>query len=179
MSKFAFRTIVVIHDNPLLPLFNDPYKQLKAAGLKPGQKVLEVGCGPGYFTIPAAKIVGESGVVYAVDLNPYAIKHVQKKIAESGIENIQPMCTNASDTGLADKSIDVAFLFGLPRIAGGDAALFLELQRLIKPGAILACGKSRGSGKERIQRWQRYGFFIENTNGGIMRFLKKESAKIY
>ena len=105
MSKFAFRTIVVIHDNPLLPLFNDPYKQLKAAGLKPDQKVLEVGCGPGYFTIPAAKIVGESGVVYAVDLNPYAIKHVQKKIAESGIENIQPMCTNASDTGLADKSI--------------------------------------------------------------------------
>lgn len=46
MSNFSFRIISFMHDNPLLPIFRNPYKLLKAARLKPGQKVLEVGCGP-------------------------------------------------------------------------------------------------------------------------------------
>jgi ubiquinone/menaquinone biosynthesis C-methylase UbiE len=52
-----------MHDNPLLPLVRNPYKLLKAAGLEEGQKVIEVGCGPGFFTIPAARIVGDEGHV--------------------------------------------------------------------------------------------------------------------
>ena len=63
-----------MHDNPLLPIFRNPHKLLKAAELKPGQKVLEVGCGPGFFTIPAAKLVGKEGFIYAVDVHPLAIK---------------------------------------------------------------------------------------------------------
>ena len=58
MSNFSFRIISLMYDNPLLPYFRNPQRLLKAAGLKPGQKVLGVGCGPGFFTIPAAKIVG-------------------------------------------------------------------------------------------------------------------------
>ena len=79
MSNFAFRIISRMHDNPFLPLFRNPDKLLKAAGLKSGQKVLEVGCGPGFFTIPAAKIVGEEGFVYAVDVHPLAIRRVKAK----------------------------------------------------------------------------------------------------
>ena len=63
--KWAFKMMSLIHDNPLRRNFTDPYKTLKAAGLKPGQKVLEIGCGPGFFTIPAAKIVGEKGTGYS------------------------------------------------------------------------------------------------------------------
>ena len=43
-SRFVSWTITLIHDNPLLPILRNPYKLLTAAGLKPGQKVLEVGC---------------------------------------------------------------------------------------------------------------------------------------
>jgi len=66
MSHFSFRIIELMHDNRLLPYFRDPYKLLRAAGLEQGQQVLEVGCGPGYFTIPAAEMVGDEGEVYAV-----------------------------------------------------------------------------------------------------------------
>jgi len=47
MPDFAFRMMSLIHDNPLLWIFKEPYKSLKAAGLKPGQKVLDIGCAPG------------------------------------------------------------------------------------------------------------------------------------
>jgi ubiquinone/menaquinone biosynthesis C-methylase UbiE len=118
-SNFAFRIISVIHDNPLLPLFRKPDKLLKAAGLKRGQKVLEVGCGPGFFTIPAAKIVGEEGFIYAVDVHPLAIERIQQKIKREGVKNVKPILANASESALPHQSVDLAFLFGLGHIAGG------------------------------------------------------------
>ncbi len=81
-SNFAFRIISLMHDNPLVPIFRNPYRLLEVAGIKSGQKVLEVGCGPGFFTIPAAKIVGEEGSIYAVDTHPLAIKKVKKRWRE-------------------------------------------------------------------------------------------------
>lgn len=97
-SKFAFRIISLMRDNPLLPIFKNPYKLLRTAELKLGQKVLEAGCGPGFFTIPAAKIVGKEGFIYAVDVNPFAIERVKEKIEREGIKNVTPILANASDT---------------------------------------------------------------------------------
>ena len=88
MSNLSFRIIELMHDNRLLPYFKDPYKLLRAAGLEQGQKVLEVGCGPGYFTIPAAEIVGDDGVVCAVDVHPRAIERVKEKIAATGVRKM-------------------------------------------------------------------------------------------
>jgi len=105
--SFAFGIISLMHDNPLLPIFRNPYRLLEAAGIKPGQKVLEVGCGPGFFTIPAAKIVREEGSIYAVDVHPLAIKKVEEKVEREGIKNVNPILINASNTGLPDQSIDL------------------------------------------------------------------------
>lgn len=90
-SRLAFWMIRLMHDNPLLPLVRNPYKLLKAAGLDEGQKVIEVGCGPGFLTIPAARIVGDEGLVYAVDIHPLAIERVKEKIKREGIKNVKPL----------------------------------------------------------------------------------------
>jgi ubiquinone/menaquinone biosynthesis C-methylase UbiE len=177
-SKIAFWMITFMHDNPLLPIFRDPFKLLETAGLKSGQIVLEVGCGPGFFTIPAAKIVGDKGFVYAVDVHPLAIERVKRKIETGGIKNIKPFHANASMTGLGDESIDLAFIFGLPYVAGGLEKVIAELHRILRTGGMLSYEKTRGSERKLIEAVERGGFmYLErrkrvflfrrmNKNGG-------------
>ena len=174
MSNFSFRIISLMHDNPLLPIFRNPYKLLRAAGLKPGQKVLEVGCGPGFFTIPAAKIVGNEGVVYAVDVHPLAIERVKEKIEREGIKNITPILANASDTGLPDRSIDLAFIFGLRYIAGGLENVISEIHRILKPGGVLSFEKTKGSEKKLIEEVERGGFGYSGRQARIYLFTKEK-----
>jgi 2-polyprenyl-3-methyl-5-hydroxy-6-metoxy-1,4-benzoquinol methylase len=95
MPNFAYRIISLLHDNPILPIFRSPERLLKSAGLGTGQKVLEVGCGPGFFTIPAAEMVGGEGFIYAVDLHPLAIERVRKRIEKKGIRNVEPILSNS------------------------------------------------------------------------------------
>ena len=80
MPDTAFKAMALIHDNPLRPILDNPIKTLRAAGIQPGQQVLEVGCGPGFFTIAAAKLVGDNGCIHAIDLHPLAIKMVDEKL---------------------------------------------------------------------------------------------------
>ena len=172
-SNFAFKMIAFIHDNPLLPIIRNPYKILERAGLKPGQNVLEVGCGPGFFTIPAAKTVGKEGKVYAVDTHPLAIERVQNKINKAGINNVSLIHANASDTGLTDQSIDLAFMFGLPYIQGGLDNLLTELYRICKLGATLVFQKSRGSKEKLIKEVKEKGFTYSDKRGRIFLFKKE------
>jgi ubiquinone/menaquinone biosynthesis C-methylase UbiE len=173
-SNFAFKIITIMHDNPLLLIFRNPYKILKRAGLKSGQNVLEVGCGPGFFTIPAANIVGKEGMVYAIDTHPLAIERVKNKIKRAGIKNVKPILENASETGLPDQSIDLAFLFGLAYIAGGLDNVLTELYRIFKPGGMLAFQKSRGSKEKLIAEVENKGLNYFERRGRIFLFEKEE-----
>lgn len=137
-NRMHFKTMSFVHET-LYGLFRDPYRVLNATGLEPGQKVLEVGCGPGFFTIPAAKIVGESGSVLALDVNPLAVERVQQKIEVSGVTNVKTMLANAAQTDLPDQSFDLAFVFGLAHPIGNNMEnIWTELRRLLKPEGVLS-----------------------------------------
>jgi ubiquinone/menaquinone biosynthesis C-methylase UbiE len=171
-SGLAFWMISLMHDNPLVPLLKNPYRLLETAGLKPGQKVLEVGCGPGFFTIPAAKIVGGDGIIYSTDVNHRAIKRVEEKMRKYGIVNIKPVLGNAANSGLQDSSIDMAFVFGLRYIAGGLSNLVLEMNRILKSGGILSFEKTTGSDDKLVEEVERAGFIKIEKKGRIFVFTK-------
>jgi demethylmenaquinone methyltransferase/2-methoxy-6-polyprenyl-1,4-benzoquinol methylase len=120
-----------IHET-LYGLFRDPNKALRAAGLEAGQRVLEVGCGPGFFTIPASRIVGEEGTVVALDVNPLAVEKVQEEVDKAGLTNVEVMLANAAQTHLLDRAFDLIFLFGLVRPIGDMQAIWTELHRILK-----------------------------------------------
>ncbi len=136
-DKMNFKMMSFVHET-LYGLFRDPYKALHDAGLEAGQTVLEVGCGPGFFTIPAARIVGVGGTVLALDINPVAVEHVRRKIEEAGVTNSKVIPANAAQTDLPDQSFDLIFVFGFARAVGGMAAIWPELHRLLKPGGTLS-----------------------------------------
>ncbi|MDI6850994.1 MAG: class I SAM-dependent methyltransferase [bacterium] len=172
---FAFKVMSLIHDNPLQWVFRNPYKLLKAAGLKPGQKVLEVGCGPGFFTIPAAKIVDEKGVIYALDNHPLSIKRVQEKLKKGGIENVKTILADVTKTGLPDESIDVTFLFGFVHHTGGLENILSELYRVLKPEGILSIEKTPWlSEKKLVTAVERNGFIYLGQQERVFLFTKRK-----
>jgi len=136
-NRQYFKMMSFVHET-LYGLFRDPYRVLDAAGIKPGQKVLEVGCGPGFFTIPAARIVGEEGSVLALDLGQAAVEHVQQKITAEGVTNAKVILADAAKTKLSEQSFDLAFVFGFARPIGNITVIWTEIHRLLRPQGILS-----------------------------------------
>ena len=67
-ESFHYKIMYFMHDNPILGRIRNPYDILRNIGIKEGMSVLDIGAGPGFFTIPAAKIVGPNGRVFALDI---------------------------------------------------------------------------------------------------------------
>jgi precorrin-6B methylase 2 len=66
-----------------------PIKILQEASVHSGMTVLDFGCGPGGFSLAAARLVGPEGRVYAMDIHPLAVKSVQRAADKQGFNNIQ------------------------------------------------------------------------------------------
>jgi ubiquinone/menaquinone biosynthesis C-methylase UbiE len=74
----------------------------------------DLGCGPGYYTLPLAEVVGPEGKIYTVDLNEKAIRALEKKANKLGIHNIEAHATTAADLSfIKDKSVDFILANGL------------------------------------------------------------------
>ena len=69
-------------------LDKNAYEVLAEVGVRAGMAVLDFGCGSGTYTIPAAKLVGEGGRVYALDINKRALDRMEKKARKEGLKNI-------------------------------------------------------------------------------------------
>jgi len=141
-DRMHFACIRFVHET-LYGLFVDPFDKLSAAGLKEGQEVLEVGCGPGYFTIPATRIVGEKGHVRSIDINPAATDYLRCKIKKRRVENVEVTLADASATGLPAGCVDVAFLFGVIHAFPKLDELLKEMHRVLRPKGKLSVQSRR------------------------------------
>jgi len=117
----------------------NPVKTLQGADIQPGQTVLEVGCGTGFFTIPAAELIGDQGYLVAMDTLLDYTKRVSEKVQSAGLKNVRVVKRDALNTGLDAASIDTVLLFGvLPFPSLPLNRLLPEMHRVIKPGGRLA-----------------------------------------
>jgi len=112
----------------------NPVKTLRGADIQPGQTVLEVGCGTGFFTIPAAKLIGEEGCLVAMDALSDYVKLVSKKVQSADLKNVRVVKRDALNTGLDTASVDVVLLFGvIPFPSLPLNRLLPEMHRVLKP----------------------------------------------
>lgn len=136
---FVFEHMLHLLDCPVRRWFNDPVRTLEAAGVRPGLKVLEVGCGTGFFTIPASKMIGDEGSVHAFDVHPLAVEQTSERIRDSGLRNVTVTKNDALDTGLPDESYDMILLFGvIPAPVLPLDELLPEMHRLLRPSGSMA-----------------------------------------
>ncbi len=91
----------------------NPATTLRGANLKPGQTVLKVGCGTGFFTLPAAEMIGATGHLIAMDPPSDFLDRVKGKVRRAGLTNVDVVRRDALKTGLDPESVDVALLFGV------------------------------------------------------------------
>jgi SAM-dependent methyltransferase len=123
-------------DNPIRRWEMRPV--LDRVGIRPGERVLELGPGPGAFTMEAARRVGAQGRLVAVDIQPKMIAQVEKRVREAGLTNVETHVADAYHLPLDDASVDRAFLVTvLPEVPDQSRAL-AELRRVIKPGGLLS-----------------------------------------
>ncbi|WP_432455732.1 MULTISPECIES: class I SAM-dependent methyltransferase [unclassified Agarivorans] len=89
-------------DNVARRLFQSP-KKITSDYIRPGNTVIDIGCGPGFFTIPMAELVGETGQVIAVDLQPQMLAKLKKKL-DGSILNERVELHQCEPSSLALKS---------------------------------------------------------------------------
>ena len=123
-------------DNPLRRRYMG--RVLDRVGIHPGERVLELGPGPGAFTVRAAQRTEPGGTLVAVDIQPQMIAVVERKVREAGLANVETHVADAYDLPLGDESVDRAFLVTvLSEIPDRQRAL-AELRRVLKPDGLLS-----------------------------------------
>lgn len=106
--------------------------------LKPGDTVLELGPGPGYFSVEASRVVGPKGMLLCLDIQAPMLDLLRERLEERGVANAHLMVADAQNLPLADNSVDEAFLVTvLGEIPDRPQAL-VELRRVLKPGGVLS-----------------------------------------
>ncbi len=111
---------------------------------EPGERLLEIGPGTGYYTLDMAEWVGPSGTVEIFDLQQEFLDHVSGRAAERGLQNVVPTQGDATALPFADASIDAVALTAVLGEIPDPVAALREIRRVLKPGGRLVVGELFG-----------------------------------
>lgn len=137
--NLLFKPAGILMGSRLRQRLMDPSKTLRIAEIQPAQTVLEVGCGTGFFTIPAARIIGDQGWLIALDASSGFLEKVSKKVRDAELNNVVILQRNALNTKLDSEIVDKVLLFGvIPFPLLPLDILLPEVHRLLKPEGTMS-----------------------------------------
>jgi len=152
--------------------FMKPGKQLQKVGIKEGQTVLDFGCGSGSYVIPAGRMVGERGSVYALDIFPLAMRAAERKAKKERLTNITTILSDR-DTGLQDESIDLILLYDTLHMIRDKVTLLKELHRVLKPNGLLSILAEHIKVEDVLEIMEKDGLFsLKDRHGKLVNFEK-------
>jgi ubiquinone/menaquinone biosynthesis C-methylase UbiE len=165
-SDLAFRLMTLTYK--FRDLFQNPRRSLEKARLRKGMSVVDYGCGPGSFTIPAAELVGHEGKVFGVDIHPLAISTVKRKASRKSLQNVETILLRGYETGIEASSIDRVLLIDTIHLIDDPDALFSEIHRMLKPDGLLFMEKGHMAMSEQKDIVERTGLFKITESEGLM-----------
>jgi len=125
-------------ENPFMNRFAGAETLLDRAGVVAGMRVLDAGCGPGRVTLPAARRVGPTGDVVALDIQEAMLRRVRQKLNAQGVTNVRPLHAALGDGQTETEAFDRALLVTVLGEIPDKTAALGEIHRALKPGGILS-----------------------------------------
>ncbi len=121
-------------EDPKRDAYQKPHEVVHALGLKPGEVVADIGAGSGYFTFHLARHVGENGKIYAVDVSPDMILHINRRIRDTKATNIVSVLADPNDPLLPDQSVNRLFVCNVWHHVGNQTNYLSLMKKMLKPG---------------------------------------------
>jgi ubiquinone/menaquinone biosynthesis C-methylase UbiE len=137
---------------------NPPENILKEANIKAGDRVLDFGCGPGSYSLAAARLVGESGEVFALDIHPLAIRSVTRKASRKGYKNIIAVFPD-NDSPFQDKCMDLILLYDVFHEIEDKDQLIARLHKMLCDNGVLSFSDHHLEEKEIMDSVTEGGYF--------------------
>lgn len=152
---------------------------LEEVGIQPGFYVLDYGCGPGSYLIPLAELVGKSGKIYTLDINPLAIFRVKNIASKRGLENVETILSNCK-TVLPDNSIEVVLLYNTFHDLDDPDGVLKELSRALKSkGKLSFSDHHMKEDKILFGLTKRDLFMLSKKGKRTILFIKKNNIEMY
>jgi SAM-dependent methyltransferase len=117
-------------------------------GITPGKTVADIGAGSGWFTVRAARRVGERGAVYAVDINPESIGYIDARANKEQLHNIKTILGKADDPLLPADAVDAVLLLKTYHEVAEPVALLRKLRAALRSGAKVGIIDRNGNGED-------------------------------
>lgn len=128
------RAYIGMLDDPKRDAYQKPHEVLTVLAIEPGEVIADIGAGSGYFTFRLAHHVGDKGKVYAVDISPDMIRHLNRRIRELKAMNVTAILADTDDPLLADASIDRFFFSDSWHHIENQSKYLSLIKKMLKPG---------------------------------------------
>lgn len=114
-----------------------PKKLLEHFGIKAGDRLADIGCGIGYFTLPAARIVGKQGKVYALDIEQEMLAEIEKKLLSDSLTNVELVQVKLNHLVLSNSTASCALAAFILHEVNPLEVFLAELRRILQPAGRL------------------------------------------
>jgi ubiquinone/menaquinone biosynthesis C-methylase UbiE len=165
MPDWAFKTMAFMFR--VTDLFISPAGKLDPFNIQKGQTVVDYGSGTGRYLEQAAKLVGQTGIVYAVDIQPLAVESAKNLAVKRSLPNIRPILTDGKSVNIPVGSVDVIYALDMFHMVSDHQGILGELHRIARPGGLLFLEdghQPREKSKEKVLlsgQWE----IVEETKG--------------
>ncbi|HKG23807.1 MAG TPA: class I SAM-dependent methyltransferase [Blastocatellia bacterium] len=167
-----------------LSIFEDPERAEKLQiervmdllNIKQGSSVADIGAGSGWFTVRAARRVGGSGMVYAVEINRDFLKRIKARAETEGLANIRTVLGKEDDPSLPSESVDAVLVLKTYHEISQPVLLMRRLRAAMRPGALLGVIDKNGNGGDHgiasgtvVEEAERAGFSLVGQHDFVKR----------
>ena len=121
-------------EDPKRDAYQKPHEVLTALNIKPGEVIADIGAGSGYFTFRLSHHVGDKGKIYAVDVSPDMVRHINRRVRETKATNVVTILADNDDPLLADRSVNRFFICDVWHHVENQTKYLSLMKKMLKPG---------------------------------------------